>query len=195
MAKAQFQKHQRVWVEAVGCWAVIERIIPVWVKSFDEPARITYDVGLGREFTDKELRAEAPAPIPGLAREDRPWRVLRMRNKWQEASDCAHHPFPGTFPVVVTDQADWGGWRVPGAEYDRAPERMEAQARLIAAAPRLARVARALAAIASEAGDDAPPALVELGKEARDILRAAAAEPVQKPAPAAREAPPRETAA
>lgn len=177
MAKALFQKYQKVWVEAVGCWAVVEKINPTWVKSFDEPARITYDVGLGREFTDKELRAEQPAPIPGLAKEDRPWRILRMRNKWQEGPECAHHPFPGTFPVVVTDQHDWGGWRVPAAEYDRAPEKLEAQARLIAAAPRLARLARALASLASEAQDDASPALVELGVEAKAILQTLGTEP------------------
>jgi hypothetical protein len=48
MARAVFQKGQRVWVECVGAWARIERVQPVWAKGFDEPVRITYDVGLGR---------------------------------------------------------------------------------------------------------------------------------------------------
>jgi hypothetical protein len=60
LAKAQFHRHQRVWVEAVGAWATIDRLIPVWSKGFDEPVRITYDVGLGREFTANELKADAP---------------------------------------------------------------------------------------------------------------------------------------
>ena len=50
MAKAQFHRNQKVWVETVGTWAVIEKIVPIWAKGFDEPVRITYDVGLGREF-------------------------------------------------------------------------------------------------------------------------------------------------
>ena len=50
MAKAVFQKNQRVWVESVGAWAVIDKIVPIWAKGFDEPIRVTYDVGLGRDF-------------------------------------------------------------------------------------------------------------------------------------------------
>ncbi|HEY0052875.1 MAG TPA: hypothetical protein VGB49_05630, partial [Caulobacteraceae bacterium] len=55
MARAQFQKGQKVWVEAVGVWANIERVNPVWAKGFDEPVKVTYDLGLGREFTGPEL--------------------------------------------------------------------------------------------------------------------------------------------
>lgn len=57
MARAQFQKGQRVWVECVGAWAQIEKVQPVWAKGFDEPVRVTYDVGLGREFLAQELLA------------------------------------------------------------------------------------------------------------------------------------------
>ena len=71
-----------------------------------------------------------------MAREH--WRVVRARNKWQPAEDCARHPVPGTYPVVMTGEADWGGWRVPGAEYDLDPGKIEEQARLIANAPQLA---------------------------------------------------------
>lgn len=140
MARAQFQKGQKVWVECVGAWATIEQVQPVWAKGFAEPVRVTYDVGLGREFLAHELLlpAEDPAAVDAAGGT---WRLLRARNKWQLAEDCPHHPFPGTYPVVVTDPQDWGGWRVPGAEYDRDPNRIEFQARLIAAAPRLMKLA------------------------------------------------------
>lgn len=169
MARAVFQKGQRVWVECVGAWARIEKVQPVWAKGFDEPVRITYDVGLGREFQSGEL--SAPAEDPALDREMGHWRLLRARNKWQQAEDCPHHPFPGTYPVVVTDPTDWGGWRVPGAEYDRDPDRIELQARLIAAAPQLMALAERLAEAASESPEDCPPELFALATQARDILK------------------------
>ncbi len=134
MAKALFQRNQRVWVDCVGVWGVIERLTPVWAKGFEEPVKITYDLGLGREFQGHELRAEEPT---GLDVDGAHWRLLRAKNKWQQPTDCAHHPFPGTYPVVVTDAQDWGGWRTPGAEYDRDPIKMERQARLITKAPAL----------------------------------------------------------
>ena len=140
MAKATFQRNQKVWVESVGAWAIIEKIDPVWAKGFDEPVRVTYDVGLGRPFHAHELRPEDP--IGGDDASSEPaWRLMRARNKWQRPEDCADHPYPGTYPIVVTDASDWGGWRVPGAEYDRDPRKIEYQARLLTAAPRL-RLAR-----------------------------------------------------
>lgn len=169
MARAQFQKGQKVWVESVGAWAQVEKVLPVWAKGFDEPVRITYEVGLGREFQAAELQLPAEDNLAATALGD--WRVLRARNKWQEPADCAHHPFPGSYPVVVTDKADWGGWRVPGAEYDRDPERIEFQSRLIAAAPDLMNLARELVETVAEDPDDAPPESVRLARRARDILR------------------------
>lgn len=168
MARAQFQKGQKVWVECVGAWAQIEKVQPVWAKGFEEPVRVTYDVGLGREFLGHELLlpTEDPAASTGEA-----WRLMRARNKWQSADDCPHHPFPGTYPVVVTDKADWGGWRVPGAEYDRDPDQIEFQARLIAASPRLLALAERLVASVDEAPDDAPPELQELARTARTVLK------------------------
>ena len=172
MAKAQFNRNQRVWVESVGAWGIVERIIPVWAKGFDEPVRITYDVGFGREFQSAELQAEAPNEgVTANGKAEPGWRVMRTRNKWQQPEDCAHHPFPGTFPVIVTDEQDWGGWRVPGAEYDRDPQRYERQARLIACAPQLARLAQSLNTLVSEHQDDAPPAVVAIGNEAARLLR------------------------
>jgi len=176
VAKAQFHKHQKVWVESVGAWATIERLVPVWAKGFDEPVRITYDVGLGREFLAHELRAEDPVDLPSDDRAGGDWRLMRARNKWQPPEDCGHHPHPGTFPVVVTDPSDWGGWRTPGAEYDRDPHRIEFQARLIAASPRLMRIARELAEFAGEHAEEAPAEIVRLGRAADALLRAIAQE-------------------
>ena len=169
MAKAQFHRNQKVWVATVGTWAVIERIVPIWARGFEEPVRITYDVGLGREFLAADLRAEeATGDGPG---DGATWRLLRARNKWQQPEDCGHHPFPGTFPVVVTDPSDWGGWRTPGAEYDRAPERIEFQARLIAHAPQLMAIAQGLRDFVAEAPHDAPVELQALAATAASILR------------------------
>ena len=169
MARAQFQKGQKVWVECVGAWAQIEKVQPVWAKGFEEPVRVTYDVGLGREFLGHELLMPVEDPAAEVSGQN--WRLMRARNKWQAAEDTPHHPFPGTYPVVVTDKADWGGWRVPGAEYDRDPEQIEFQARLIAAAPRLMALAEQLLASVDEAPDDAPPEMRALAREARTVLR------------------------
>lgn len=168
MARAQFQKGQKVWVECVGAWAQIEKVQPVWAKGFEEPVRVTYDVGLGREFLGHELLLPTDDPAANAGES---WRLMRARNKWQTADDCPHHPFPGTYPVVVTDKADWGGWRVPGAEYDRDPDQIEFQARLITAAPQLMALAERLAASVSEAPDDAPPEMQILAREARTLLK------------------------
>ena len=169
MARAQFQKGQKVWVECVGAWAQIEKVQPVWAKGFEEPVRVTYDVGLGREFLGHELLLPSD---DSAANNGETWRLMRARNKWQTAEDCPHHPFPGTYPVVVTDKADWGGWRVPGAEYDRDPDQIEFQARLIAAAPRLMALAERLVSSVDEAPEDAPPELQALAREARTVLKA-----------------------
>jgi hypothetical protein len=94
MAKAQFHRLQKVWVEPVATWATIDRVVPIWAKGFDEPVRITYDCGLGREFLASELKAE-----DDLHEErelgDMSWRLMRARNKWQAPEDCPLHPVPG----------------------------------------------------------------------------------------------------
>ena len=59
MAKALFHKNQRVFVKPVGTYALVERVIPHWVKDVPEPLRVTYDVGLGRDFTGGELVSES----------------------------------------------------------------------------------------------------------------------------------------
>jgi hypothetical protein len=170
MAKAQFHRNQRVWIDTVGTWATIERVIPAWAKGFDEPVRITYDVGLGRDFMAHEIQSEEQVEetptVDGAV-----WRLMRARNKWQSAEDSAHHPFPGTFPVVVTDANDWGGWRVPGAEYDRDPRKIERQARLIALAPRLLAMAREVTALVADSPEEAPLALRQLAEKAAGLER------------------------
>ena len=169
MAKAQFHKSQRVFVKPVGTWALIERVVPQWTKGLEEPIRIFYDCGLGREFAAEELQSEEPlADRSELATES--WRVVRARNKWQPTEDCSRHPLPGTYPVVITGQAEWGGWRVPGAEYDLDPARIERQARLIALAPRLAVFAKALVEWARQSGEEMPAVLADLAHDAQDII-------------------------
>jgi hypothetical protein len=169
MAKAQFHKNQRVYVKPVGTWALIEHVVPHWAKGIDEPIRVHYDVGLGREFAAEELLNEEPMS-ENVRGNGEHWRVVRARNKWQPAEDCARHPVPGTYPVVMTGEAEWGGWRVPGAEYDLDPNKVEMQARLIASAPVLASFASGLVDWARKSGEDMPNALVELAHNAQDIL-------------------------
>jgi hypothetical protein len=171
MAKAQFHRNQKVWVSTVGTWAVVEKVVPIWAKGFDEPVRITYDVGLGREFLAGDLLPEEDGGAAEAAGDLTTWRLMRARNKWQSPEDCGHHPYPGSFPVVVTDKSDWGGWRVPGAEYDRDPRRIERQARVIAAAPALLDLARKLAAFVADAPEDAPPEVQALARTALSIER------------------------
>jgi len=169
MARAQFQRGQKVWVECVGAWATIEKLNPVWAKGFAEPVRVTYDVGLGREFLANELAS--PEEDPAADAEVGSWRLMRAKNKWQMAEDVPHHPFPGTYPVVVTDSSDWGGWRVPGAEYDRDPHRIEMQARLITASPHLMLIAEQIVSAVDEAPQDAPPEMQRLAGLARAALK------------------------
>ena len=171
MAKAQFHKNQRVYVKPVGTWALVEHVVPHWAKGIDEPIRVHYDVGLGREFMAEELLSEEPMGDRTVS-SAQTWRVTRARNKWQPAEDCARHPVPGTYPVVITGETEWGGWRVPGAEYDLNPQVVEMQARLIASAPQLAAFANGLVEWARKSGEEMPTELVDLAHTAQDVLTA-----------------------
>jgi hypothetical protein len=171
MAKAVFHKHQQVFVKPVGTWAVIEKVKPQWVKDMAEPIKVYYDCGLGRDFSENELAAEQTDNA-----DTGQWRLLRARNKWQSPEECSHHPFPGSFPIVVTEETNWGGWRVPGAEYDRNPQRIEAQARIIANAPRLLGIAEALSRLVAESPDSGSE-LVSLARRASDTVRVIRARP------------------
>jgi hypothetical protein len=170
MAKAQFHKNQRVFVKTVGTWALVEKVQPQWAKGLDEPLRIFYDVGLGRDFSAEELQADA-APALANARNGEQWRLVRARNKWKPAEECHHHPYPGTYPTVVTSETDWGGWRVPGAEYDLYPERIEYQARLLANAPKMAELLRALVSRVKVEPENVPHEITALAREAGSIIR------------------------
>jgi len=169
MARAQFHKNQRVYVRPVGTWALIERVVPQWTKGLEEPIRIFYDVGLGRDFGADELQAEASETPAGGGDEER-WRVVRATNKWQSPTETAIHPYPGTYPVVVTGEAEWGGWRVPGAEYALSPDRIEQQARMIASVPRLAAIVQKLSDWAQLSPYEVPDSLSEILHESGEAV-------------------------
>ena len=171
MAKAAFHKNQKVYVKTVGTWAIVEAVLPQWVKGLEEPLKIHYDVGLGREFSASELIADrSGAPVGDLADFDN-WRINRATNRWKDTTEVPNHPQPGTYPVVTTDEKNWGGWRVPSAEYDRDPQRIEFQARIIEAAPQLMRISKALAQCGHNHSDDMPAELLDLAKKATVLLR------------------------
>jgi hypothetical protein len=172
MAKAVFHKGQRVFVKPVATWAAIESVNPQWVKGVEEPLRVTYDVGLGRDFQAHELAAEESAPAKPDLIEIENWRVLRAVNRLSADTRDPRHPSPGTFPVVVTDEKDWGGWRVPMAEYERDPARIEQQARVMANALRLMRVARELTEFAQDHPHETPGQLADLARQAEIVLAA-----------------------
>jgi len=170
MAKAQYHKNQRVYVRTVGTWAIIEKVLPQWAKGLDEPLRIFYDVGLGREFGAEELVSETAQSSPS-GHECEQWRLVRATNKWKAAEECSHHPYPGTHPQIVTGDADWGGWRVPGAEYDLYPEKIEYQARLIASAPRMMALLRSLLEHRKREPENVPAEVGVMLQEAQAMLR------------------------
>jgi len=169
MAKAQFHKNQKVFVKTVGTWAIVEKVMPQWAKGIDEPIRVYYDLGLGRDFAGEELQAEVNERAVVMKGAEN-WRVIRARNKAKPLEECANHPYPGTHPTVVTNEADWGGWRVPAAEYDLHPERIEYQARMLANAPKMLMILRTLVNYA-KIESDLPPEIATLTTEATAILR------------------------
>lgn len=180
MAKAVFHKGQRVYAKPVATWAMIERVNPQWVKGVEEPLRVTYDVGLGREFQAHELAAEDKEPNKPDLLETENWRILRASNRLSADARDPRHPYPGTFPIVVTDEKDWGGWRVPMSEYDRDPNRIEHQSRVIANALRLMRVARELIDFAADYPQETPQALADLARQSEMVLAAIYHEPQPK---------------
>ena len=171
MAKAVFHKHQRVYVKPVGTWAEIEKVIPHWTKGLEEPLRVQYDVGLGREFDAEELVSEEAHEV-GIESEAENWRVLRARNKWQAAEDCGRHPYPGTYPVIVTHEKNWGGWRVPGAEYDQDPYKIEAQAKVMASALKFMHLVRKMVDFADAQPADLPGEILQIARDGRELIDA-----------------------
>ncbi|MBR9834762.1 MAG: hypothetical protein GYB42_06145 [Alphaproteobacteria bacterium] len=176
MAKSLFHRGQRVYVRPVGTYALIEKIIPHWANGVEEPLRITYDVGFGREFTGGELLSEeVMRGCPNNEVEDdmllEQWRIQRHPNRNLDDATTSHHPHPGTYPVVLTDEYDWGGWRVPSAEYNREPARIEHQARMIVNAPDLVALCKTMLRLAETNPRAFPPEVVPAFRRARKIMR------------------------
>lgn len=176
MAKALFHKMQRVYVKPVGTWALVEQVIPHWVKDVAEPLKVTYECGLGRQFQASELVSEQA--MHGDAPSDHDddllhehWRIGRRSTKWRTA--MGHHSGDnlGTFPVVLTDEGDAGGWRVNPADFDRDPNRVEYQARMMVQTPDLLRIARRIAEVAADNPDSFPEDLLPVAKQCATILR------------------------
>jgi len=172
MAKAKYHKAQRVFVKPVGTWAYIEGVVPKWVRGCDEPIKVLYDCGMGREFAQEELEEETIAlqqqpEFNGAATD---WRVVRGQNRWKSAEQCAHHPYPGTHPVLVTTERDWGGWRVPGSEYDLDPFRIEKQAQLLVRAPIFLTLLQKFVQQAEHEPENFSHALMELAQLTRRVL-------------------------
>ncbi len=177
MAKALFHKSQRVFVKPVGTWALVEHVVPHWVKDVDEPLRITYDCGLGRPFQAQELVSEQAMHNHERSEEQdddmllEHWHIDRRMVKWRSTEFGGVSSNPGTYPVVATDEGNFGGWRVTGAEYDRDPQRIEHQARMIVHTPDLLRVARRIAEFAAERPDEFPAEMKPIAQRCAAILR------------------------
>lgn len=177
MARALFHKSQRVFVKPVGTWAVIESVVPHWVKDVSEPLRITYDCGLGRPFHAHELVSEQTVHNQSRLSDDDEemmleyWHIDRRTIKWRPGELGVTQANPGTYPVVATDEGNTGGWRVTGGEYDRDPQRIEHEARMIVHTPDLIRVARRIAEFASQNPDRFPDELKPVAQHCALILR------------------------
>jgi hypothetical protein len=175
VAKARYHRAQRVFVKPVGTWAFVEQVVPKWAKGIEEPLRIGYDVGMGREFSQDELEPGDTDSDGGVnagktAQADGSWYIARGSNKWKSLRECGHHPYPGTHPVVVTTERDWGGWRVPGAEYDMNPDLIERQARLMAQAPMMAALLMQFVEDAIAQEENLPETTVEIARLAQKVL-------------------------
>ncbi|HPF21957.1 MAG: hypothetical protein R3C08_00695 [Hyphomonas sp.] len=180
MAKALFHKMQRVYVKPVGTWALVERVIPHWVKDVDEPLRVTYECGLGRPFQAHELVSEQVMQNSEIGFDDddadedlmmEHWRVARRSTRWRASMSEHAADNLGTFPVVLTNEGEAGGWRVSPADFDRDPERVEHQARMIVHTPDLLRVARRIAEFSMAHPDEVPEKLRPVTRSCAAILR------------------------
>ena len=127
MAKAHFHKMQRVYVKPVGTWALVEQVIPHWVKDVAEPLKVTYECGLGRPFQASELVSEQAMHGDEPSNHDddlllEHWRIGRRSTKWRTAMGHHSGDNSGTFPVVLTDESDVGGWRADTGHVAHCPQ-------------------------------------------------------------------------
>ena len=83
------------------------------------------------------------------------------------------------------DENDWGGWRVPGSEYDRDPHRIEYQARLIANSPNMLKLLKKVVDMVSHAPENYPSEMREVARTGVHILRHIYDVPEQLPSEAA----------
>ncbi|MEZ5953091.1 MAG: hypothetical protein R3C13_02180 [Hyphomonas sp.] len=178
MAKALFHKSQRVYVKPVGTWALVENVVPHWVKDVDEPLRVTYECGLGRQFQAHELVSEQAMQNTDRSDDDdedllmEHWRISRRSpSRRAELGLTQSSVQQGTYPVVLTDEGEAGGWRVGPTVYDRDPQRIEHQARMIVHTPDLLRIARRIAEFASERPNEFPRDLRPVAQGCASILR------------------------
>jgi hypothetical protein len=72
--------------------------------------------------------------------------------------------------VVVTGSHEGGGWRVPGVEYDMTPERVELQAKIIAASPKFIVLLKRLVDVAKANPENLPDDVMEIAGEAQALL-------------------------
>jgi hypothetical protein len=168
MAKALFHKGQRVYVKSVGTWAAVERVAPHWVSGVEEPLRVYYEVGLGRTFAGHELAAAGGEERDSVDPTAETWRVRRLRAA--RIVDGAGDSHGDTYPAVVTEPGDWGGWRPTEAEFERDPERIELQARMICASPAMLRAVRALVAYADDADGESLTDAIEHARAAHRLV-------------------------
>ena len=70
----------------------------------------------------------------------------------------------------MTDPTGWGGWRVSAAEYDRDPDIIEHQARLMVKAPALHRLVEDLISLVISETDRLPEDLITLAQKARQVI-------------------------
>ncbi|MCA8898134.1 MAG: hypothetical protein KDA39_05365 [Hyphomonas sp.] len=177
MAKALFHKSQRVYVKPVGTWALVENVVPHWVKDVDEPLRVTYECGLGRQFQAHELISEQAMQNSERNEDDdedllmEHWRISRRSPPRRAELGNSGTMNQGTYPVVLTDEGEGGGWRVSPSSYERDPQRVEHHARMIVHTPDLLRIARRIAEFASERSDEFPQDLVPVAQGCASILR------------------------
>ncbi len=72
--------------------------------------------------------------------------------------------------MVVTTDRDWGGWRVPGAEYDLDPYRIEHQAQLIVRAPLFMKLLEEFLQLADQEPENLSHDMTKLAQIARRVL-------------------------
>jgi hypothetical protein len=70
----------------------------------------------------------------------------------------------------VTGSHEGGGWRVPGVEYDMTPERVELQAKVIAAAPKMMVLLSRLADCARQNPENLPDDVMTLAGDADALV-------------------------